>query len=303
MELRHLRYFVVLADELSFTRAARRMNVTQSTLSHQIRQLEDEIGHALFDRVGKRIVITEVGETLLLSATRALREVDEGLRAVKKPADPLTGVLRIGATHTFYMTLLPDCLATFLEVHPRMSVSAEELFSSEIEAEVDAGAIDVGIAYEPRNNGNLAYEPLYIDEMVLAVSDSHAFANRKRVRLAELHRQRLVLSTTASLTRHIVDRALHSAGAEPVVAAELDSVPGMLAIVRRTRLGAIMSRLAVEGAEDIRAVALESPTPLRAPGLLTKARQTPSPALRSFTGIVRRTVLGHRQVDARGRVG
>ena len=56
-------------------------------------------------------------------------------------------------------------------------------------------------------------------------------------------------------------------------------------------------------AEDIRAVALESPTPLRAPGLLTKARQTPSPALRSFTGIVRRTVLGHRQVDARGRVG
>jgi LysR family transcriptional regulator, cyn operon transcriptional activator len=298
MELRHLRYFVVLADELSFTRAARRMNVTQSTLSHQIKQLEDEIGHALFDRVGKRIIITEVGETLLLSATRALREVDAGLRAVKKPSDPLTGMLRVGATHTFYMTLLPDCLAAFLEVHPRMSVAAEEMFSAEIEAQVEAGTIDVGVAYEPRNNGSLAYEPLYIEEMVLAVSSDHPFANRKRVRLAELHKQPLVLSTKASLTRHIVNHALQSVGAEPVVAAEINSVSGMLAIIRRTQLGAIMSRLAADGAEGIRIIALESPTPLRAPGLLTKAAQTPSAAVRSFSGIVRRTVLGRRQVDA-----
>src|SRR5688500_8545263 len=83
MELRHLRYFVALADELSFTRAARRLNITQSTLSHQIKQLEEEIGHALFDRIGKRTIITEAGEMLLLSATRSLRELDEGLLALR----------------------------------------------------------------------------------------------------------------------------------------------------------------------------------------------------------------------------
>src|SRR6476661_1284663 len=75
MELRHLRYFVAVAEHLSFTRAAARVHVTQSTLSHQIRQLEDELGHVLFDRIGKRVMLTEAGETFLGYASRALREV------------------------------------------------------------------------------------------------------------------------------------------------------------------------------------------------------------------------------------
>src|ERR1700749_929863 len=77
MEMRHLRYFVALADCLSFARAAERVHVTQSTLSHQIKQLEDEIGQPLFERIGKRVVTTEAGELLLGFATRALKEVDQ----------------------------------------------------------------------------------------------------------------------------------------------------------------------------------------------------------------------------------
>jgi LysR family cyn operon transcriptional activator len=107
-----------------------------------------------------------------------------------------------------------------------------------------------------------------------------------------------VLSTKASLTRRIVDNALQSVGAEPIIVAEINSVAGMLAIVRRTRLGAIVSRLAMDGAEGITTVALESPTPTRAPGLLTRASEPPTPALRTFVAIVRRSVVGRRQVDA-----
>ena len=70
MELRHLRYFTTLAECLSFTRAAERVHVTQSTLSHQIKQLEDELGHELFERIGKRVVLTEAGETFLSYASR-----------------------------------------------------------------------------------------------------------------------------------------------------------------------------------------------------------------------------------------
>lgn len=73
MDLRQLRYFVLLADERSFTRAAARLHITQSTLSHGIRQMEEEIGRPLFERTSRRVVITDVGETLLASATRALR--------------------------------------------------------------------------------------------------------------------------------------------------------------------------------------------------------------------------------------
>src|SRR5262245_18803606 len=78
MELRHLRYFAALAGELSFTRAADKVHITQSTLSHQIKQLEEEIGQRLFDRIGKRVVMTEAGELLLARITKGLREIDDG---------------------------------------------------------------------------------------------------------------------------------------------------------------------------------------------------------------------------------
>ena len=84
MELRHLRYFAALAEQLNFTRAAETVHVTQSTLSHQIKQLETEIGHRLFDRIGKRIVITEAGEQLLGKVKLALSEIDDGLRGAAR---------------------------------------------------------------------------------------------------------------------------------------------------------------------------------------------------------------------------
>src|SRR4249920_3677141 len=97
MELRHLRYFVALAEYLSFTRAAQRVHVTQSTLSHQIRQLEEELGQPLFDRIGRKVVTTEAGELFLGFATRALKEVDHGIAMLKPAGSGLTGEVRIGA--------------------------------------------------------------------------------------------------------------------------------------------------------------------------------------------------------------
>src|SRR5215475_6312356 len=96
MELRHLRYFEALAETLNFTRAAERVHVTQSTLSHQIRQLEEEIGQPLFDRIGKKVVTTEAGELFLAFATRALKEVDHGIAMLKPSSRGLSGQVRIG---------------------------------------------------------------------------------------------------------------------------------------------------------------------------------------------------------------
>ncbi|HWT37779.1 MAG TPA: LysR family transcriptional regulator, partial [Paraburkholderia sp.] len=83
MELRHLRYFAALAEHLSFTVAAQKVHVTQSTLSHQIRQLEDELGCLLFEREGRRVSMTEAGELFLERVRNALREVDEGVSSVR----------------------------------------------------------------------------------------------------------------------------------------------------------------------------------------------------------------------------
>ena len=304
MELRHLRYFVALAEEGSFTRAARRTHVTQSTLSHQIRQIEDELGTRLFDRIGKRVVITTAGEALLETATRALREVDEGVRRVRAGPDPLTGTLRIGATHTFNIKLNPDCLAAFLEAHPSVSVTVRELFATDVAGLVEAGDLDLGITYDPQRRDRLDFEPLYIEEMVLAVAARHPFAERKRLRLVELHRQPMILPTRSSSTRRIIDAALGSVGAEPVIVADMDSLAATIELIRRTQLAAIVSRLAAPDAHDLAILALESPTPLRTPGLLTRADAASTPALRSFAGILRRLVLDHHgaQAPAAGKI-
>src|SRR3546814_705013 len=115
MELRHLRYFIALAGSLNFTRAAERVHVTQSTLSHQIRQLEDEVGQRLFDRNGKRVMLTEAGESFLAYADRALAVIDQGLGELKQTVAPISDTVRIGTTHTFNLGFLPDCIALFLK--------------------------------------------------------------------------------------------------------------------------------------------------------------------------------------------
>jgi LysR family cyn operon transcriptional activator len=298
MDLRQLRYFAVVAEERSFTRAASRLHVTQSTVSHQIRQMEEELGKPLFERTSRRVVITEVGETLLASATRALREFDEGIRLIAAAADPLVGKLTISATHTFNIRLIPECVAQLGELHPAVSVVVREMFAAEVVKLVEAGDVDVGITYDPHRRDRLDFETLYVEEMVLAVGADHPFAKRRRVRMVELHRRRMILPTQSSATRRIIDDALRSVNAEPVVAAEIDSVAATVALVRRTHLGAIISRLAAPETKELRMVALESPTPLRTPGLLTRKNRTQSPELRSFIGILRRVAL---QQEGAGR--
>jgi LysR family cyn operon transcriptional activator len=300
MELRHLRYLVALAEEASFTRAARKVHVTQSTLSHQIRQIEEEVGRPLFDRLGRRVVITEAGDELLHSATRALKEVDEAVRRLKSAPGPLTGQLRVGATHTFNIKVVPECLAAFFAQHPSVSVVVREMFATEVVELVESGELDLGITYEPHRGRHLEFEPLYVEEMILAVGSQHPWAARKRVRLVELHRQPVILPTARSSTRRIIQAALASVGAEPVAVAELDSVAASVELARRTGLGAIISRLATPHASDLHILALENPTPLRTPGLLSRTGEPPSAALRSFIGVLRRTVLQHMAPVRRG---
>lgn len=295
MELRHLRYFVALADCLNFTRAAERVHVTQSTLSHQVRQLENELGHDLFDRMGKRVVLTEAGESFLGYASKALREVDQGLSELMRAPDELSGEVRVGATHTFNIGFVPECLAAFMRKNPTVKVSVEELSADLIRQKLIEGALDVGIAYEPADRSQLWFEPLYTEEMVLLVSSQHPLAQRKRVRMVELHRQRMVLLPPVFATRTMLDDCFKSCGAEPVVAAEMNTIAPMIGLVARTNLAAIVSRHAVPVRDDVRVIPLESPTPVRTPGILWKRDSRQKPAVRSFAGNIRKLAL-HRSL-------
>jgi LysR family cyn operon transcriptional activator len=294
MELRHLRYFVALAEYLSFTRAAARVHVTQSTLSHQIRQLEEEVGQPLFDRIGKKVVTTEAGELFLAFASRALKEVDLGLAMLKPGGSDLTGQVRIGATHTFNIGLIPECVALFLARHPTVRVRIEELSADQIGAKLHAGELDLGIAYRPSGPSELWFEPLYNEEMVLVVADTHPLAGRKRIRMAELHQQRLVLLPEYFATRTLLDECFKASGAEPIVVAEMSTIAPMLGLVLRMQIAAIAATNAVPAAmKGLRMIPLESPTPIRTPGLLWRLGGKQAAPVQSFAVIVRKTALGN----------
>ncbi|MFW7348377.1 MAG: LysR substrate-binding domain-containing protein [Pigmentiphaga sp.] len=294
MELRHLRYFVALASSLSFTRAAERVHVAQSTLSHQIKQLEQEVGRPLFDRIGKRIALTEAGETFLGHAMRAIQEIDQGLGTLKAFGEELSGSVRIGATQTFNLGFIPECVAAFMALHPTVQMLVNELSADAIDSRLRNDELDLGIAYRPVGPSELHFEALFDEEMVLVVSKSHPLAQRKRVRMVELNRQRMVLLPREFSTRGMIDDCFRTCGAEPVIVAEMNAVASMLATVARTDVAAIVAQNAVPASDDLRAIALESPTPVRTPGILWKRATQHPQQVRAFAGIIRKLAYGGR---------
>ncbi|MGF6880389.1 LysR family cyn operon transcriptional activator [Paraburkholderia sp. MM5477-R1] len=299
MELRHLRYFKALADCLNFTRAAERVHVSQSTLSHQIKQLEDELDQQLFERVGKKVVLTEPGELFLGFATQALEAVDQGLGALKESGGVLGGEVRVGATHTFNLGFIPDCVATFLAQFPAAKVTVKELSADDIIAQLTADQLDFGIAYRPPERNDLWFEPLYNEEMVLVVSDEHPFAGRKRIRLVELHHQQMVLLPNEFTTRVMLNECFQASGAEPQVIVEMNTIAPMLGLVARTKIAAIVAANAVAHQPGLNVIPLESPTPIRTPGILRKrSKKQQSLHVRSFCSIVRK-LASHRNAKPR----
>lgn len=291
MELRHLRYFVALAEQLNFTQAAEKVHVTQSTLSHQIKQLEDELGCRLFTREGRRVYLTDQGETFLDSARNALLEVENGIKALRDTTTASTGCLRVGATYTFNMHIIPKCIALFHERYPSVLVEIVEMASEHIAQRLLDGGLDFGVTYQPENTSELMFEPLYNENMVLVVGPNHRFAGRRFLRVAELHGQPLVLLPRAFSTRLLLDECFRMANAQPVVVAEMNAISPMIEMIKLNNVGTIVSEHAV-GRDDVCVIPLQSPTPTRTPGVIWRRNQPRSVLARQFASAIRRVSSG-----------
>lgn len=287
MELRHVRYFDAIAETLNFTRAAERLHVTQSTLSHQIKQMEDELGALLFDRSTRKIRLTESGEILRSYLTPALEQIDRGIQALHGEVEVLTGAIRLGTTPSFNTRMVPHCVSSFLQHYPGIQVTVQELSAAMIVSQLAAGQLDLAVSYRP-DGTDLWFEPLYNEELRLVVATSHPLAKRRRVRMVELHHVRMVLLHPQFQTRQLLDDCFEAAGAEPLVVVQFNSVAPMIELIRQTGLAGIIGETAVSPSADLRVVPLEDPTPIRTPGMLWKKGATRSPMIKHFASIIRR---------------
>ena len=175
-----------------------------------------------------------------------------------------------------------------------MIVSVEELPADDIGARVRSGDLDLGIACRPDGPTNLSFEPLDNEEMVLVVADMHPPADRRRIRMVELHQQPLVLLPEYFATRTLLDECFRASGAEPIVVAEMSTVAPMLGLVLRAPVGAIVASNAVPAAMGgLQMIPLESPTPIRTPGILWRLDAEKGAPVHTFAVIVRKTALGN----------
>ena len=189
MELRHPRYFVAVAEELNFTRAAARLHIGQPPLSMQIRDLEGEMGVRLFERTQRRVALTPAGQCLLEHAYRILGGVREAVEAAQRVARGELGELRVGFTSSLPFTdLLPDALHAYRRRFPAVRLQLSEMFTPEQFGALARGELDVGFV---RLQGGRAPDGIALREIArnplrLVVNASHRLAGAAAVSFAEL---------------------------------------------------------------------------------------------------------------------
>jgi DNA-binding transcriptional LysR family regulator len=181
VELRHLRYFLAVAEELHFGRAAAKLHMAQPPLSQQIRVLENIIGHALLIRSSRSVKLTVAGEELAARARRTLNLVSEDVEVVRSLARGEMGSLTVGFVGSAMLTVLPDILGKYRRLYPKVQLRLRELHTSALTRELAGGLIDVGLLRDPDPNEDLQIETVFTEPFVTVLPKTHVLARRTRV--------------------------------------------------------------------------------------------------------------------------
>jgi DNA-binding transcriptional LysR family regulator len=215
MELTDLRIFVAIAQEMSATRAADLLGMTQPGVSQHLAKLEAEIGMKLFDRIGKKLELNDFGRTFLGRAQKLLQDADSLIRIAEGPACPI-GNLNLGLTDSSTLTVIPPALKKFHDLYPGVHVRMDVNDSSDIERELLRGHYDLGIVTAgTKTHPLLDEETLYVDRIDALVNTSHPLASKKRISLKTLAQWPLLLYPRKSRTRALIDDAFHRKGIFP----------------------------------------------------------------------------------------
>lgn len=205
MDFDQLTTFMEVAKLGNFSRAGKKVFRSQSAVSAQIRQLEDEYGEKLLDRSGKTVRLTPAGEVLFEYAGRLLRLRGESLRAVADQGSTPRGVLSLGANEATCLYVLPEVFAEYHRLYPAVQISVYRNFSHKILEKVEDGSIDVGIATLPVKSPSLKVHTIYRDRLLLVTSPDNPLASQRAVTLADVAKQPLIFPKTG-YTRHLLEK-------------------------------------------------------------------------------------------------
>lgn len=227
MEHRQLRTFAAVAKELSFTRAAAELGYVQSAVTAQVKALEKELGVPLFDRLGRRVVLTDAGKDLLGYAVRMLDLSEEARATVSRGGDGggVAGTLAVGASETLCIYRLPGLFRAFRSRHPRVDFRFRPVPYADLKGLVGEGVLDVAfLLEEPVREKNLAAEALVREPLVLVAPPDHELAERSRVDYEHLAGEPMLSTEPGCSYRRAFERELAKRGVGPGRVLEFDSV-------------------------------------------------------------------------------
>jgi LysR family transcriptional regulator for metE and metH len=245
LELRHLKLVEAIAVEGAMTRAAARLNITQSALSHQLAGLEEGLGVSLFRRVPRGMILTEAGEKLLNCARLVLPTVREARELVAAADSKAQGTLRISTECYTCYHWLPSRLKTFHETFPHMQVEiVVEATRRPVEALL-AGELDLAIVSDPPNGPAVTSRPLFEDDMVAILSPEHRLARRSSLSPQDFVTEHLITYSVPIRQLGIYQQFLHPAGVAPARISRVDLTEAIIEMVKANLGIAVLARWAI----------------------------------------------------------
>ena len=289
LEVRHLRLIETVAREGGITKAANRLHLTQSALSHQLRDIEEKLGTPLFIRLNKKMLLTQAGERLLNAAPLVLDELRRAEEDIRQIALHREGMLRISTECYTCYHWLPAVLKPFQEVFPRVEVRiVAEATRRPIEALLD-GRLDLAITSGATRNRKLTFKPMFRDELVVITSPQHPFALRPYVTAKDLAAEHLLVYALPNEELTVFQKVLVPAGVKPKQVSRVELTEAIIEMVKAGLGISVMARWAV--APHLEAGTLRA-LPLTARGLhrqwsaaMIRHKATP-PYLRKFVELI-----------------
>ncbi|MCM1077037.1 MAG: LysR substrate-binding domain-containing protein [Bacteroides sp.] len=258
MELRQLKYFVKVAETLNFSEAAKTLCVTQSTLSQQIKQLEDELGEPLLTRSSHSVALTEAGGSILENAKQAIHEARLCAERINDLNRLASGTLNIGVTYSF-SPILTETILTFTKLYPKIKLNIFYKPMNELMGMLRGRNVDFVLAFRPSQViDGIESHILFQNKLSAVVASNHPLAQKEAVSFKDLEHYDLALPTKGLQARNAFDERL-TPGLALRVKIELNEVNILLNLVRQSMLVSVLAEATIHNAHDVKAIPLAIP--------------------------------------------
>ena len=290
IKIRHLRYFLAVAGAGSFSRAADRLGISQPSVSQQMRDLEAGLRVSLFQRRGKRILLTSAGLIFQKHARAILRQLENFLDELSSDSGQLRGALHLGIVPFLDVALVPQLLGLFAAGHPGVNLTVAEISSDDIETALEEGRLDVGLGFLTHHSPNLRYELLCSDEFALIVPAGHPWFNRRMVDFSELHQQRLLQLPQSFVVRRMTDGICRNHQVRPRTVAEISAIETLLRSLAPLKAAALLPKVALRGTTDLKAIRFRGKSLPLEMGLLRLKDSSTNSLVAAFTELTKAAV-------------